>query len=255
MRMIPLVRCLFTDEKNGRLEIDPDEVASLARNMAASGQINPITVRVSGESFEVLAGRHRCAAGVSLGWVEILASVVEVDELRAATIRLSENVMRSNLSAVEEAIQLFQLVEVHPEGVEGVAGSLGRAENWVLDRLDLLRYPESLQSAIHFKKVSLAAAKQLAHIEPESLLEVRVQQAVLHGISASTAALWRQEAVNTVAGESALVENVSGAAEVEYATTGSVQCVRCENRVPVTDAVPCYVCSGCMTDLANVAPA
>ncbi len=253
--MVPVGKCLCVDPMNGRIEIDPERVSSLAQSLATIGLINPITVRLDGKEFEVLAGRHRLAAALQLNWLEILASVQVADDVRAGTIRLSENVMRSNLSAIEEAIQLHTLVEGHPAGADGVATSLGRVVGWVLDRLDLLRYPESIQRAIHFGKLSLGASKHLAQIEPEELREIRVEQAILHGISATTAAMWRQDAACNVGMEvsSEKIACVPDVRQVETVTT--VLCLRCHERGPTTDAVPCHVCTGCIRELNSDANA
>lgn len=217
--------------------------------------LHAITFRPKGDFFEVIAGQNRVMAARLLGWREVPGNVQDIDDLAAGTIRLAENVGRSNLSPVEQAVQLADLVDQHPEAVEGVARDVGRAVSWVLDRLDLLEYSKVLLEHIHNKRISLAAAKHLAKIVPKDLQDIRVEQGAHYAIDAKTAAYWLQQTLAEAPpdfdqSEIPLPANLG---QVETVTT--VICIRCEQRLDVRQTMPTHICGGCYEQVTKPQPA
>lgn len=251
VQIIPLTAISKTQVMNGRLELDPDAVAALARTIAANGLLNPITVRPTPQGFELVAGLTRLAAATLLGWTSIPANIRALDNQSAHTIRLVENIQRSNLSPVEEAMQLGPLVDSHPDGADGVALDIGRKLPWILDRLELLQWPPSLLEHIHNKRISLAAAKRLTRIQPPQLREERITQAAHYRIDARTAALWLQDSIATAPLESQLSENAKNPDLREYDTRTSVLCFVCRQRKDSQSTIPTHVCTDCYAELQH----
>jgi ParB family chromosome partitioning protein len=242
---IPLDAIDYTHETNGRFETDTDHVANLAAQMARSGLMHPIVVRTTAAGYEVIAGRNRVNAAHLLGWTSIAANVQQVDDQAAGTMRLAENVQRSQLSPVEEATQLHPLVESHPRGVEGVAEDIGRGVNWILDRLDLLQYPRILLNHIHLKDLSLAAAKYLAKIQPPDLRDARIEEAAHFHIDAKTARLWLQQVEASAPAEIVIPENALPAIPTTVETVTTVICIKCQERRDVRECLPTHICRPC----------
>ncbi len=105
--------------------VDADNVAAIAASMAEIGMQQPIIVRpVDGSNrLRLVAGAHRVAAAIQLGWDEIGAIVLPVDDAQARVIEIDENLMRRELSLLDRAIFLGQrkgLHEIaHPETAHG----------------------------------------------------------------------------------------------------------------------------------------
>lgn len=254
VHQIPLDSIDYTNETNGRFATDDDHVASLAAQMARSGLMHPIVVRLTANGYEVIAGRNRINAAHTLGWTSIAANVQTADDQAAGTMRLAENVQRSQLSPVEEATQLHPLVENHPDGVEGVARDIGRGPNWILDRLDLLDYPRQLLEHIHTKELSLAAAKYLAKIRPPDLQAVKIEEAAHFHIDSKTARLWLQDTEATAPLQNVLDENAIPATPPPVQTTTTAICIRCEQRVDTRQTMPTHICHDCYRAVNNPAP-
>lgn len=62
---------------------------AIAASLRVNGQFRPIVVRQSDHT--ILAGNHTYAAALSLGWTEIAATFVDVDDEQAARIVLVDN--------------------------------------------------------------------------------------------------------------------------------------------------------------------
>lgn len=78
-------------------------VKALADSIQQLGLLNPIIVTHEGV---LVAGLHRLEAALSLGWGEIPAHVVTLDALHAELAEIDENLIRNELSELQECTQL-----------------------------------------------------------------------------------------------------------------------------------------------------
>jgi ParB family chromosome partitioning protein len=106
-------------------EVDPEKVKTLAASMAKFGLHTPITVRriKKADGTKVLAlvaGGHRLAAAKYLGWTHIDAFVMEGNETDARIRRLMENLYRADLTALQRAEDVAELVQLVLENAKGV---------------------------------------------------------------------------------------------------------------------------------------
>lgn len=70
------------------------DVDAIAKSLLRNGQYKPIVVnlgRLTGRPLEVLAGNHTLAAAQQLGWEEIAATTIDVDDQHAARIVVADN--------------------------------------------------------------------------------------------------------------------------------------------------------------------
>lgn len=102
-------------------------VEELARSINVLGLLQPIVVT---SDFQLVAGRHRVEAYKMLGRTHIPAVVRGYDEMEARLATIDENLVRNNLTALEEGEQLAErqsiYLALHPEMRRGVAGARAR---------------------------------------------------------------------------------------------------------------------------------
>jgi ParB-like chromosome segregation protein Spo0J len=103
-------------------------VKRLAVSMKRIGLMTPITVRYYPETldgaddgYEIIVGRHRYAAAVSLGWDEIDAIVIECSDVDAKLWEISENLDRAELTQLQRDRQIALWIELTNEGVDKLA--------------------------------------------------------------------------------------------------------------------------------------
>ena len=228
------------------MQRDPEAIKRLRDQIATSGLINPITVRPAGSRYRLLAGLNRLEAFRLLQRTEIPAHIINTDDTGASTIRLTENLTRTNLTPIEEAAQLSDLVEATPGGVDVVAATIGRSVSWVLDRLEILDWDVELQQAVHDKKISASAAKRLARIaDPESRRNY-IRQAAVHGINTRTAALWLQDANSLSLSPPNVSEKSCIAPQIQNPPETRIQCFTCGTKYNIIDTHPVRLCSTCI---------
>lgn len=121
------------DTPDARTEIEDDNhtIAELAQSIQENGLIQPISLRKTGNGYEVLAGRRRLAAVKTLHWENIPAVIHEdVDDRKAEAIMLQENIHRKDFSQFELAQQIRKMRD---EGMslDEIAKMFGKKESWV----------------------------------------------------------------------------------------------------------------------------
>jgi ParB family chromosome partitioning protein len=102
-----------------RRELDPEKVKTLATSISMMGLRTPITVRrfekerdgVSKTVLALVAGGYRLEAFKSLERKRIPAFVIEGDKSDARILQLTENLYRDELTALQHAEDLAELIE------------------------------------------------------------------------------------------------------------------------------------------------
>jgi ParB family chromosome partitioning protein len=239
----------IADPANGRAALEPARIAELANLLAHEPLLHPITLRNTPQGLTLVAGRHRLAAYEKLGRVTIPARVLDLDDVQEATLRLNENLQRVTLSPVEQARQLAELVGLNNQGVDAVALRLARSVDWVLDRLEILTWPEALILHVHSKRITLAAAKTLARIKPDTVRELRIADAAHHGCSAATARLWLQTAHHGDPAEPPPPVFSSQEPNFVFETTTKCLCAGCAELKPIEKTQLVRWCEDCLSTI------
>src|SRR3954468_19450148 len=126
LRTLPIQRIFQRRNSRPRSSAALD---ALSESIDAVGLLAPITVRSRDSGYEVLAGAHRLQACELLGHTEISCVVLDVDDLRAELATIDENLIRTELSPSERAMQTARRKAIyetlHPQTKAFVAGAHG----------------------------------------------------------------------------------------------------------------------------------
>jgi ParB/RepB/Spo0J family partition protein len=169
LSMVPLAQ-IRPSKANPRAEFDDERMAELIESVKRHGIISPLTLSRDGDDrYAIIAGERRYRAAKAAKLREVPAQVREVDG-EALTLAVAENVIRADLSPLEEARAYRRLVKEHGETTK-VAKLVGKSDRLVSERLDLLRLPDETQQLLAARKLPLACAPALIQIaEHEPLL-------------------------------------------------------------------------------------
>src|ERR1043165_1234999 len=124
-----------------RKTFNADELAELQASLAASGLLQPITVRRAGEAYELIAGERRLRAATNLGWAEIPALIKDLDDRSSLVMALVENLQRSDLKPIDEARGYQRLAEEFEFTHQQIADSTGKERATISNLLRLLSLP------------------------------------------------------------------------------------------------------------------
>lgn len=122
-------------DDTGRLRpIDSDAVAYIAASIAKDGLINPIDIcqlpnQKSGQPYRLVAGGHRLAAFRLLGIETIPAFVRSNDTLGRKSREIAENFFKAELSPIDRAAFVAELIETEKARMGIASDQDGRALN------------------------------------------------------------------------------------------------------------------------------
>ena len=168
---VPLDR-LVPSPDQPRSEVDPSADQELLESIRAYGVLTPIQIRpVEEGKYEVVAGERRWRACALLGKTSIPALVRRKDRDRAAAEALIDNVVRKDLSALEEAKAYQALIERYGFQQSELAERLGCHKSRISKALSILKLPETILNVFfgpesHMTAAHAEALLPLAHDEP-----------------------------------------------------------------------------------------
>lgn len=251
--LVPVLDIDLPVQANGRCEIDEEKVAWLADAIQTQGLLHPITLQKNGKRWNLIAGCHRLKAHILLQRHFIQSVILDVSNHTANVLRLSENVARSELTPVEEALQLAAIMSQEGMDVDRLANELGRSPNWILDRLDMAAWDPDLLQHVHDRRITISAATHLSKIEPPWQQQELVRHAATGGLSATAAKQWLDQTRIPSYQEAHPEPNQASDSLQEFTTVVSVTCFCCKHKVPIDHAKPAHVCDACMQDIATAA--
>ena len=242
---VPLDRIVDDTRANHRFDLDPAKLAELAASMKTDGLINPIRVTLDDQGWHVVAGCRRVAAARLLGWRHIDATFIPDDDGPTDSQRLAENLVRADLTPVEEAQAVAAAYDPLTCGIDALAARLNRSAYWIEHRLAIHKYPEPVLKALHLGDISIGVADELAQVASPDQLGLLLDAAGRSGCTRRQAQLWRSTANAAITDPTA---NHAPAGAIPVAgppPTVVKQCFSCERECDVTGMTYATVCPEC----------
>jgi ParB family chromosome partitioning protein len=177
-QQIPLDR-IVANPHQPRARFEGDELDALAASISAHGVLQPIVVRgLANGDYQLIAGERRVRAARQAGLTQVPAVVRDPTDEEMIELALIENLQRTDLNPLEEAMGFRVLIERFGLGHEAVANRLGRSRAAVTNALRLLDLTPETQEALMDGQITEGHARALAGLTvPE--LQVAALQIVL----------------------------------------------------------------------------
>jgi ParB family transcriptional regulator, chromosome partitioning protein len=166
-----------------RKEFREEDLTQLQSSLAATGLLQPITVRQAGDHFELIAGERRLRAATRLGWTEIPAIVKDYDDKALLTLALVENLQRADLNPIEEAEGYSRLVSEFDLTQQEVATIVGKDRSTVANSLRLLNLPAVIRAMVQESRLTVGHARALLAITSERVMVDLAREAVARNLS------------------------------------------------------------------------
>lgn len=230
-----------------RSEVHDENIEELMADMANVGLIQPIVVRPKNGRYEIIAGHRRTTAARRLGWALIEAKVQDATDDEALQMRAIENLSRRDVDPVDEALYVADIMRMRSIDAGAVAALLHRSVEWVRVRLSVFGMPDYMQEHLKYRRISLAAAIELAKIENDADRRYYTNYAAVGGVTASQAKRWALELNSRIppsdGSHTDIVDELANMQQVEK----TVQCAICGGTLPLVDADTVWVHRRCPT--------
>ena len=149
-RPVPL-EAIEPNPDQPRRHFDPEALSELTASIQAHGVLQPVLLRPHPQAkgrYPLVAGERRFRASREAGLTELPAVVRELTDAEALELALVENVLREDISPLEEARTLKSLLETFGYSYAQLGERLGKNKAYVDHRVRLLKMPEPVQAAL-----------------------------------------------------------------------------------------------------------
>ncbi len=171
-----------------RKTFDSDELLALAESIKNYGIIQPITVKNEGNGFySIIAGERRWRAAKMAGLKEVPVRIAEFTPLEELSVALIENLQRTDLNPVEEAMGYKKLTEEYSLTQEDISKKVGKSRSAVANALRLLELSDKILKLLEEKALTGGHAKALLMVKNEAKRELLASKIIEEGLSVRTA--------------------------------------------------------------------
>ena len=164
-----------------RKHFDETELMALSASIAEYGLLQPIVVtesKILPGTYVIIAGERRWRASRMAGLDEIPCVIFDGDDLAAAQVSLVENIQRSDLNPIEEAMGYRALIERFGMTQDSVAQKIGKSRPAITNALRLLELPEEVFHYIADCKLSAGHARTLLGLNDKSGIPALAQRVI-----------------------------------------------------------------------------
>ena len=171
---------LYISELNVRktLTCEEDEtgILDLANDISTNGLINPITVRLNGDNYEIIAGQRRFLAMKQLNKISIPCNILNIDTQKAEEISLVENVQRNQMTTCDKVRSYSKLYDVYKEDIDKVISKIHVSKQTIQKYLKMKNLPEEVLNLLDTNsenKISIDVAIEITKLSNNiNILEV-----------------------------------------------------------------------------------
>jgi len=156
-----IVPCAYQPRKS----FDDESLKELTQSIKEKGVLQPILVRKKDGMYEIVAGERRFRAAIDAGLESVPVIEKDLSDAEAFEVALIENMMRENLSPIEEAKGFQKLIQEYQYTHENLSKSVGKSRSYITNMTRLLNLPLEVQTLINDKKISAGHARALVGLE------------------------------------------------------------------------------------------
>jgi ParB family chromosome partitioning protein len=141
-----------------------EELAELAKSIAARGILQPLIVRPDPEKpghYQIVAGERRWRAAQRAQVHDVPVIERELSDLEVLEVAIIENIQRADLNPVEEAAGYRQLLEKFGHTQDQLAEALGKSRSHIANAIRLLKLPDEVQAMVRDGNFSAGHARAL----------------------------------------------------------------------------------------------
>jgi ParB family transcriptional regulator, chromosome partitioning protein len=186
--------------------------------------------------YEIIAGERRWRAAQRAGLSEIPIIVRDVNDRTALELAIIENVQRTDLNPVEEAMGYQQLIDDHGYTQADLGQVIGKSRSHVANTLRLLKLPDVIRDMLVDGALSAGHARTLVTAQDPAGLAKRIvedglsvrQAEALAQMPAGAPAVKRQSSepvqkdADTLALEKLMTDTIGMIVTIEHKERGGV---------------------------------
>jgi ParB family transcriptional regulator, chromosome partitioning protein len=143
------IHFVYANPSQPRKNFNQELLNELSESIKEQGIIQPILVRKKSEDkYEIVAGERRWRAAQLAKIHEVPVIILNIDDKKSLEFAILENIQRSDLNGIEEALGYDNLVKKFGYSQETLSKILGKSRSHVANTLRLAGLPEEIKKMI-----------------------------------------------------------------------------------------------------------
>lgn len=167
-----------------RAKIDYENLKGLIESIRKNGILQPLCVKEkSKHKFELVYGHRRLAAAKALGMQEVPCIINNITDRDSFVFALIENIQRENLSFIDEAKAISELIKKYRITQTQAAALLGMTQPAIANKLRILRLSERQIERINNFSLTERHARALLRLQEEKLRDDVLSEIIVRNLS------------------------------------------------------------------------
>jgi ParB family chromosome partitioning protein len=143
------IHFVYANPSQPRKNFNQELLNELSESIKEQGIIQPILVRKKSEDkYEIVAGERRWRAAQLAKIHEVPVIILNIDDKKSLEFAILENIQRSDLNGIEEALGYDNLVKKFGYSQEALSKILGKSRSHIANTLRLAGLPEEIKKMI-----------------------------------------------------------------------------------------------------------
>ncbi len=163
-----------TNPNQPRKNFNQENIQELSDSVRENGIIQPIIVQTDGNGYyTIIAGERRYRAAIMAGLQKIPCIIRDFTETEQYIVSMIENIQRSNLDPIEEALGYKNICETYNLSHAEVAKMLGKGRSHVANMIGILSMPKPIHQMLSNGEITTGHAKVLKRItDPDEVISI-----------------------------------------------------------------------------------
>ena len=159
------IHFVYANPSQPRKNFNQELLSELSESIKEQGIIQPILVRKKSEDkYEIVAGERRWRAAQLAKIHEVPVIILNIDDKKSLEFALLENIQRSDLNGIEEALGYDNLVKKFGYSQETLSKILGKSRSHIANTLRLAGLPEEIKKMISDGLLTAGHARCLVNV-------------------------------------------------------------------------------------------
>jgi len=159
------------------------DLLELSESIKENGIIQPIVVVEKDDKFEIVAGERRFRASKLAGLEKVPVIIKRATKKDILVMSIIENVQRSDLNCVEEALAYYQLMNEFELTQEEVAKKIGKERSTIANFLRILKLPKDVIVHLQKELLSFGHAKILVSLNDDETIKRLANEVIAKNLS------------------------------------------------------------------------
>ena len=159
------IHFIYANPSQPRKNFNQQLLNELSESIKEQGIIQPILVRKKSDNkYEIVAGERRWRAAQLAKIHEVSVIVLNIDDKKSLEFAILENIQRSDLNGIEEALGYDNLVRKFAYSQETLSKILGKSRSHIANTLRLVGLPEEIKKMISDGLLTAGHARCLVNV-------------------------------------------------------------------------------------------